>query len=226
MSSQLSELRDQVILDAGIAGNPNFPTPRLNRIINLAQLFVQRQLNALGMKKWEKSGSLSLSSGNFAGNSLKAASIPSDLLESPKSIKFIEVDDGSTASIAYEVDPDVMEEQLENSYLAPTISKPVFMRLANNIYMAPNTITSATAYYYKVIPTLSNDTDTTEIPVEYEEYIIKRAVMEIDSMLGKLQDKQVALADLQRDIAASFQSMENNMFADNYIQKSNEAKLQ
>ena len=51
-------------------------------------------------------------------------------------------------------------------------------------------------------------------------------MIEIDQILGKLADKQQELAQIDREIAEAFQSLEANLFAENYIQKEDKAKMQ
>lgn len=208
MAATLLQLRDQLILDAGIEGNPKFPTPRLNRLINLAQRYVQTELNGLGMKKWEKKatiGTMTAAAFASASNNVKTASLPTDMLETPSSILFLEITGATSTGLAYEVDKDRFLEQLNNTYLAPTEKQPIFMRLANLMYIAPSTSASGSVHYYKAIPDLSADGDSTEIPVEFEEFIIKKARMEVDLVLGKLQEKEQASAQLSRDLSAAYE---------------------
>jgi len=210
----LLQLRDQIIIDTGILGNPDFSVARLNRMINLAQRYVQSQLHALGMKKWEKMYPLTLSSSNFSGNSVKVASVTTnlpDMLESPKSIIFIATSDATSTYYgnAFEVSVKEFKEQLGNSYLAPTLVKPIFTRLAGFIYLSPDTITDASALYYRVVTDLSTDASSTEIPSEFEEFIIKKVSLEIDSILGKIQEKQVAEQQLDKEIITSYQNFLN-----------------
>jgi hypothetical protein len=229
MSATLKNLRDQIIIDSGIEGNPKFPPLRLNRIINLAQRYVQTQLNGLGIKKWEAKDALTLTPDTFIGVAVKTANLSTDcpnMLESPASIIFIETSYNDSYGIAYEIDIKQFEEQILNSYLQPTPNKPIFMRLANKIYIAPNSITSASAYYYKAVTDLANDTDTTEIPLEFEEYIIKRSVMEIDSINGKLQDKQLALQQLDAELRGSYEKFLGKMNEVNRVKINDSAKLQ
>ena len=210
MPATLLQLRDQLIIDAGVEGNPKFPIPRLNRLINLAQRYVQTELNGLGMKKFETTDSLTLVASTFAGYSVKkSALIGTDcpnMLETPSSISFVDCSDGVTYGIAYEVDKDKFLETAKNSLLAPTLKEPVFIRLANYLWLLPSTITTATAYYYKGITDLSSDSTETEIPAEFEEYIIKKAKLEIDTILEKIQEKELASVDLQKDLMSAYQS--------------------
>ena len=211
MSATLAELRDQIVIDANVQGNPLFPVTRLNRIINLAQRSIQTELNGLGMKKWEAMIDLSagMRSSTFVGRNV--LTIPVDdahfpqMLESPRSVIFMECSDGTGHGLAYEVDLDRFKEQLENSWLEPTVASAVFMRLANRILFAPHTVNTLTAYYYRAIEDLAEDTDETTIPVEFEEYVIKKAVAEIDGILGNLDAKQLKTKQIQSDIASAYQ---------------------
>jgi hypothetical protein len=230
----LKQLRDQIIIDTDIVGSAEFPSTRLNRIINLAQRYVQAELNGLGMKKWESSQAITagLVAGAFNSGTdnvkkcVISATYFTNMLESPKSIKFIEVNDGSNYGVAREIDVNSFQEQLSNTYLAPVISSPVFMRLANYIWLAPSSITSATAYYYKAITDLSADADTTEIPIEFEEFIIKKAGLEINTILGKLQDKQNAVQQLERDLSSVYDRFIGKVKSEDFIKQENKAKLQ
>ena len=202
-------LRDQLIIDAGVEGDPKFPSPRLNRLLNLAQRYVQTELNGLGSKKWEAVDALTLGSGTFVGVNIKKSAVLGtdcpNMLETPSSILFIDCNDGSTYGVAYEVDKDRFLEQISNTYLSSTLKQPIFMRLANYIWLSPATITAASAYYYKAITDLSGDSDVTEIPAEFEEYIIRKAKLEIDAILGKVQEKEMASSELQKDLSSAYE---------------------
>jgi hypothetical protein len=242
MPAKLIELRDQLIIDANIEGDAKFPIPRLNRMISLAERYVQTELNSLGMKKWEKSLLVTASGGvsdglinaafNHGTNNCDTISIPfvdgaitylNDLLETPSSILFIDCDYLLVAAhsygLAYEVDKDRFKEALSNTYLAPTKKNPIFMRLNNKIWISPLTDSSyllnqVTVYYYKVItdisaivsPATDADQNTTEIPVEFEEYVIKKAKLEIDTILERIMDKTLASRQLQSEITSAYKN--------------------
>lgn len=232
MASTLKQIRDQIIIDAAISGNPSFPTLRLNKMINLAQRYVQTNLNGLGMKKWETSDTLLLTSTakGFAGHDVQISDLSTDcpnMLESPNSIIFIQtVDDANAYGIAYEIDIRSFQEQLDNTYLSPTLSKPVFMRLANKIFIAPYTVDQAIAYYYKAVTDLSSDSATTEIPIEFEDFVIKKTVLDINEILGKLQDKELAQRQLEKDIQQSYEKFLGKQQELNRVKANDKAKLQ
>lgn len=193
-----------------IRANADFPKAVIVRLINDAQKFVQVQLAHLGIKQWEATDSLTLSSGTLAGSNVKTAPLatdcPSRLFEGRDAVKYIETTGVSNNGIARYVDDDLFIENLRNSYLVPTESEPIFTRKNNLLCLAPSTITAATAVYYKSITDLSSDSDTTSIPENYEEFIVKRALIEVDSILEKLQNKVEAINQLSKDIKDSFQS--------------------
>lgn len=193
-----------------IRANADFPKAVIVRLINDAQKFVQVQLAHLGIKQWEATDSLTLSSGTLAGSNVKTAPLatdcPSRLFEGRDAVKYIETTGVSNNGIARYIDDDLFIENLRNSYLVPTESEPIFTRKNNLLCLAPSTITAATAVYYKSITDLSSDSDTTSIPENYEEFIVKRALIEVDSILEKLQNKVETIAQLEKDIKDSFQS--------------------
>ena len=100
------------------------------------------------------------------------------------------------------------------------------MRLNNYVWLAPVDITVATAYYYKAITDLSGDSDTTEIPVEFEEYIIKKSVIEIQSDLGVAQDKEGQIALLNKSITNDYEKFFGKISELTRNKNLNKAKLQ
>lgn len=210
MSATLKQLRDQIVLDYQITGSEQFPDARLDRLINLAQRYVQLQLNGLGLKKWEKTAALTLASANFAGQTLMQASVPADMLENPRAIRFITtVKQTEGASDVYgqakELDESVLLKVLLNTYQVPTNTDPVFVRMNNKLYIAPGTIDSADIYYYKIVPDLASDSSATEIPAEFEEFIVKRVGVEVDSIVGKIKDKESAIQEINNQISLTYQ---------------------
>jgi len=199
----LKQLREQIIIDAGILGNNNFPTPRLDRMINLAQRYVQIQLNGLGMKKWETSISPTLGSSTYAGSSVKTIdfSAITNISESPRAVLQIDCNDGTTYGIARETPIDDFEQIIGNTYTAPTLSQPRFMRLANKLFLSPATITAATVYYYKVVSDLTSDSDASEIPIEFERFIIKKVVLDILNILGNVKSN---ISELDQEIQLAY----------------------
>ena len=228
-TTTLLQIRDQVVLDAGIKNHPDFPPLRINRVINLAQRYVQTLLNGLGFKRWESSISIGTPSAGFHGaTAIKTFAVTTltDMLESPSSILFIETTDGTTKGIARPVDPNVFEEQISNTYLAPTLAKGAFTRLSGNILLSPSTITSGTAHYYKNITDLSGDSDVSEIPLEFIEFVIKKSVNDIKEALGELQNTAKVTQELEGRLSEVYQKFHGKMAEQNRAKVNNNAKLQ
>jgi len=228
-STTLLQIRDQVTLDAGVKNHPEFPPTRLNRIINLAQRYVQTLLNGLGFKRWETSiATGALTAGFHGATAIKtfAVTVLTDMLESPSSILLIETTDGSTKGIARPVDPNVFEEQIANTYLAPTLAKGVFSRLSGNFLLAPSTITGGTVHYYKNVTDLSGDADISEIPLEFVEFVIKKAVNDIKEALGDLQNTSKVTQELEGRLNEVYQKFHGKMQEQNRNKQNNNAKLQ
>jgi hypothetical protein len=206
--STLKEIRDQIKIDAGILGDKDYPDLRLNKMINLSCRYTQIQLNGLGAKKWESSVNCTLTASLFTGINVKTfnlfTAIP-NLAEGKNAVRFIEISDGTRFGVAYPIEDTLFYEEISNSFLSPTIRKPKFSRMENTIVISPASVTTALAHYYKVVTDLVNDNDVSEIPIEYDDLIIKQVLITVDSIRGKLQDKNLALQELDKNIGDTFQ---------------------
>lgn len=204
-------MRDQVKLDGDVLSAPEFPDARLNNIINQAQKFVQIELNGLGMKKWEAVDVVTPTTGTFAGINVKISPVPTDMLESPKSIAQIEVSDGINNGLAKEVGQTNLYDVLGNTFLTPTLTQSIFARINNKIYFAPSSISAADIHYYKRATDLSADSDVSEIPEEFTEYIVRRSVSQVEKALGKTQESLAKENDLRNDIAGAYEKFVGRM---------------
>lgn len=204
MGQTLAQLRDEIYADIPqILGNEKFPQARINRYINEGQWFVQVELNGLGMKKWEKSASLTLAAATIAGLSVQQAAIPTDLLESPTSLMMI--DCGTGIAPGPGIDMRQLVANWGNSFMAPTSTQPAFCRAANLINIFPATISTATLYYLGASAELSLDADATEIPTEFQKFIIEHAENSVQKSLGTLQDMKVAEAEIAKNIGEQYE---------------------
>jgi len=187
----LLQIRDYLTMKAGIQGNRMFPQARLNQIINFARKFVQINLNGLGYKRWEKSATLTpMASISFGSIRVRSSDIPSDMLESSQSIILLQTsDDTIVATTKQEYSPSQFENVCANSFSAPTVKEPAYTRLANYILLFPETIISAVVYYYGALVDLVDDSDPSGVPVEFEEYVIQKALVEIQGDLSAAFDK-------------------------------------
>lgn len=231
MSASLLQLKDSVALRAGVMGHPDFPYTRLREYINLAQRFVQAKLNGLGMKQWETSYDISvdltvesfMGLDNVAGCDISATTFP-NMLESPKSILYIDLSAGGQSGVAREVDSKRFHEQTHNAFLKPSVTRPIFTRIANKIYIAPFAeYTQAMAYYYRIVTDLITNESITEIPPEFEEYIIKKAVIDIKTDLGVPAEPK---DEVSKQIALDYEKFYGKLQAEKIHSKDRSSKLQ
>lgn len=200
MAQTLQNLRDEIYADLPqIAGQKRFPTTRLNRYINEAQWFVQVELNGLGMKKWEFSASLTLSAATIFGISVKQASVPIDILESPTSILGIDCVTGWAWGPG--VDINAVAQKWISTTETPTATQPEFCRLSGKIDIFPSSISSATIYYLQRLPSLALDNDTISVPDEFVKFVIQHAEDDVRRALGELQNIKQAEAEIAKNIA-------------------------
>ena len=193
-----------------IIGHSNFPELFLTRLVNDGQKYVQVQLAHLGIKQWETQDVLTLTSSTVGEQNVKISSLstdcPSRLFEGRDAIKYIECVGVTKQGIAKYVDDDVFLDLIRNQYLSPTEKEPKFTRKNNILIIAPSTITTAMAVYYKSVTDLSADGDLTTIPENYEDFIVKRVLIDIDGILQKLGNKSDAVNQLTKDIRDTYQS--------------------
>ena len=189
----LKEMRDKVVLDANVLGDEMFPIARLNEIINQANRAVQIKLNGTGLKAWETSEDYSaLNDDTFHNYNVTQCAIPTNFLEGDNFI-FAETVSSTINGVAYEVTYAKFPELLKNSYSRPTEQKPSFTRIENTLFIFPR-VTTFNLYYRKIVDTLVNDSDVSEIPLEYHDLVVAKAVMEIK----KDKNDQMYLADKQK----------------------------
>lgn len=215
--STLKQLRDQLVLEnQSIVGDPYVGATMLNKWINDAQKFVQLQLSGLGMKKWETPkiftypGTMGL--GSIGGIAFKTIDINStnfpDIIEDVKAIRYISLTHTRGLNTYYGMAREISEENIEdcdNSYMKPTIKSSGFIRTSAKIYIAPDSATAATVHYTRVVTNLTEEDDNTEIPQEYEEFIIKRAKLSIDFYLKKFVDDGLLVQSLAKEIQEKYQ---------------------
>lgn len=195
-----------------IKGHKDFPRLILNRIVNDAYKYIQIQLAHLGIKQWEATDVLTLSSGTLASQSVKTADLSTDcpnrLFENNDVIKYIETTGVTYNGIATFIEDSDFVNMLRNPYKSPTEYEPKFTRKNNLILISPSTITAGTAVYYKTVTDLSADADATTVPENYEDFIIKKALIDIDAILENIQVKEEVMNELNNNIQKTFQAFE------------------
>jgi hypothetical protein len=131
--------------------------------------------------------------------------IPVNMLESSSSIIMVDVTDGSSrGTTKLEYSPTQFESACSNSYMAQTIKEAAYMRLANYIYFYPATIITAILYYFCALADLVSDADTSQMPVEFEDFVIQKLVNDIKADLGEIKDVQAADAAVANAISDAF----------------------
>ena len=74
-----AEIRDLIrVKRPELFSNTKFPNLVIDELINQAQRFVQLNLAHLGIKQWEATDTLTLSSGAFMGTTVKTAPLSTD----------------------------------------------------------------------------------------------------------------------------------------------------
>lgn len=224
----LIQIRDQLIIDANVLGDPMFQKARLNRIINEAQYYVQKELANLGIKGWEDSDSPAISAavfGSYGNNtwSFTLASMKSnvpDYLECKHPILYINLTcltaEMLAFAIAREVEPKRFLDMIQNTYLSPgwtvgsSKNEAIFTIADNVVYISPYVIASQTSltakvFYRKRVAELTTDAGVSEIPNEFIPLVIQKGIVDIKEIKKELNDKQIAMAELKSDITSTFE---------------------
>lgn len=187
------QMIDKVTLDAGVLGNEMFPEAYIKEVVNQANRSIQVKLNGLGLEKWATSTTPSVATATWAGNNVCYISTPSDFLEGDNEINATTTASDGTVGFAKKMGVDMFQEALRNTYQIPTTRYPAFARMDNKFYFFPR-VTSMTFRYRKVVPTLSSDSDTSEIPLEYHDLVVAKAVLEIK----KAKENQMFIIEDQK----------------------------
>lgn len=207
----LLQLRSMIYIDLPqLENNPDFPPARVNQMINFAQREIQRQLSTLGLKRWTKQTSVSgasLGDAILFGLACKVVSTPSTMLMSVNPISSIDLYNSTTfLGVAREVNLELFKEIGNNLFLKPGSKDSYFAILGNSVYIFDfNDILSDIIITHEyIVPDLSSDAGVTEIPAEYEEYIIKRVILEAKGILGMIQDKEIARNEFMQQLSDAY----------------------
>jgi len=215
MASTLIQLRDLVKANTGIKEDPNFTNTLLDRWINDAQRDIQLKLFHLGYKEFKGSDSLTLSSGTLADKSVKTAPLSTDVptrMGVPNWLLYIDANNSAGGAtdkgLAYPVSDRVFLEHLRNTFLVPTTNQPLCTIIDNLIYLAPSTLDTATAHYYKETTDMASDSASLDLPESYAVFVTRTVEVRVEDRKGKLQDKQAAMLELDNDLAKALQSLQ------------------
>ena len=149
----LKEVIDFAQARTNTVGDGRFPFLLLREYTNQAQREIQMQMWQSGFRKFEKSASLTTSLTSFYSTSRNngvVAALPTDLLEVPEAVRMVVcavTGTGANEYMATEVNELSLPEIINNGFLAPTLQKPVYVRMNNNIFVFPGSHSTYTIYY-------------------------------------------------------------------------------
>lgn len=240
MATTLLQGQDQLAIATGVLGHKDFPPTLLTYYLNIAQRYVQKALNGLGLKKFEQSydATANLTAGKYNGQNVKIVTMAQiktgssyDVGVYPNSIRLIECGDGVSIAastnfgIAKIADEQFFHQILSSSLLAPAINAPRFMWQNNQILIAPSTVTACIIHFFRVVKDLSALTDNFEVPDEFIDHVIKRAKIEVLDRLKMLDNKDEAIATLDKEIKEQFASFQASMSINNQAQPQQQVEL-
>ena len=214
MSSTLVQIRDLIKANTGVIDDPEFTDALLNRWINDGQRSVQLKLFHLGYTEFKSSDSLTLSSGTFGGQDVKTSPMATDVpnrMGVPNWLLYVDCSASGGAAdkgLAYPVSNRAFREHLKNTFLAPTTSNPLCTIEADKIVIAPSTIDTAVAHYYKETTDMSSDSSTMDLPESFNTFVMRLVEMRIEDRRGKLADKDEKMRELDKDIADSLKALQ------------------
>jgi hypothetical protein len=200
------ELREQVKLDAKVLDDPLWQGKRITNMLNQAQRWLQLKLIKQGSMDWKRNVSKGLSNSAYQGNNTSLVEPITDRLRDMP-IEAV-LPDTTAVKPAKEVKLNNFYEVKSNTVLAPTADAPIFIMVDDSIHIYPRSIdTDAYVTYTKIVPSLTfnNSSTESEIPLESQEIIIERVVMQIKSADGDEQVKQAKYAEIDRELTNKYQ---------------------
>ena len=78
----------------------------------------------------------------------------------------------------------------------------------DKIYIAPSTLDTATAHYYKETTDMSSDSSTLDLPESFNTFVMRLVEMRIEDKMGKLNDKDEKMRELDKDISDSLKALQ------------------
>ena len=190
------QMVDLVYARTNTIGDSRFPYLLLREYINQSQREIQLALFGNGYKKWEKvSGSLTPTTESlFGADTCVSVTQPSDLLEVPEAIRFVEygVTGGTnyTRGMANEVNELTFQELMKNSFLLPTLKNSVFARIDNKIYLLPGGGDYALVHYYYRVADLGSVSTSSDMPLQVQAQVVDTAVAKVKSDLKMYNEAQ------------------------------------
>ncbi len=203
-----SELREQVILDAGVLSDPFWQGTRITRMLNLAQNWLQLKLIKQGFKNWLKeSAALTVANTTLLGHNTSSVALPTDILYDMP----IESAERSTATKpAKEIQLRNFDEIVVNGVFTPTVATSIFVIMDKVIHLYPRDVPNGTTsvkvtHTFRVTDLVKDAATESEIPIELQEILIDRVVMQIKSANGQEDIKQAKMAEIDKELSTKYQ---------------------
>ena len=201
------ELRHQVVLDAGVLGNPMWGGERITNLLNQAQQWLQPLLVKSGSLNWLTESTDSFTNATLFGKAVSSTPAPTTrLVDAP--IMFVR--HSTLTKPAREVDLNNFIEEVDNTVTKPSTTRAIFVLRGSTIFVYPQLSGGDTASqitYHKRVTDLVYDDESTqcEIPVEKQPILIERVVAQIISANGGEQIAQAKQAKIDKELVEKFQ---------------------
>jgi hypothetical protein len=202
-------LYEQVQLDAGVLHEAYWQGSRITNMLNQAQDWLQGELIKQGFLNWKKEATLTFSSDSFQNTGVAKADAPSDWHKDMpiEQIMNTAIGDIGVRKPAREVQARNFISVVQNTYLTPTLNRPIFVKLDREIIIYPDGITATKCVYTRKILDLVHGNDSTEceIPEDKQAMLIDRVVQQINVIKAGGQLTQLTIADIDKRIMKYYQ---------------------
>lgn len=205
------QLRHQIILDAGVIGNPLWMGERITWLINQAQRELQLELIRKGYGNWIVIANQSLANTTALGIAVSRGSLPKTYLKDLPPIALVTTV-ANSRPVSW-IDVANFVDIIRNPYSCPTSRQPIgFMDYTGGefsvvVYPATGSITALLQYHKQITDLVYNENATqSEIPIEHIPLLIKKVIAEIKVIsTGDERTKQAKLAEIDKRIKERYQ---------------------
>lgn len=209
----LAETRDLIKLDCNVSELNDFTNSRLNRYINLAKDSIQGLLYKFGLKTLETAVTVSPTSttATISGTTVTdlAKTSIANLMEYEGAIRLIETTKTmqaplpSVLGIATERPYEDFKRIIDNPYLLPVNSEPIYTDVGASIYIYP-TVNSVIVRYYKKLPDLTADSDTIDLPSFALVSVLQKAKAFVYEALGNKEKAMIINKEVEQGLESSY----------------------
>lgn len=205
-------MREQIQLDARVIESPLWQGIRITNMINQAQNWLQGKLIEQGYKKWSDASTVSsLSPSAIEGVTTAKGDIPVDMLRD-KPVESVFPTPAVAGSYVKKSWKSVIIKNFNfvanNPVTAPSTQWGVYTTDVDSIHIYPaGSFTAIALRYIRKITDMVFDDDAvdSEIPEELQWVLIERVVMQIKSIDGNEQVKQVKLSEIDKELMNKYQ---------------------